>query len=530
MGSCKLHLHFSRGPSHELFRLHFRDERGVEVCAVRGKSDGAHGGAGSFQWTSAVRALALLALQTRLLGAADGALSGERGSTAAALDFALGKPPRWLQELFGSHGQRVSRYFKRSNPELKQSGPVTVRFNERFVDRSDISVAIQGEPVERDEALVAILKLLGGEVVAAATDTSSPLEEDVFKRYLSRIIAEETLASLSRVRFTSPSWCRGQLGSLAADDLFRKITRAPQDVAQALLPPSGSAERFAVRRDALLQRWLPNGLRLLAPSCQPALISLASYLRDYLGVPLQLDPYHLYGIELVDRVLRENGSSIPTLISTGLGPSTPLLNDPRHGYKPIMLGPALSHRIVSTGRARTQPISEIYMVAEQTTSAMFSLANFMRSGAVKSKNALRHIEPDEVMQHIGQGESLHSLLWFPHNRFFPDFVAGDSLVSSRDEPYVDVTIIFGNEAITSNPRLLGGVTAAIRHAWLGLLDSPPTVATIAAGIVADGEFYTYLRRSLGLHYAPGFTARVQSSSNVLHGVDTAPKLSAPLSL
>lgn len=508
MASCQLHLYFTKGPAYELYRLRFRNAQGSEVTAVRGKSEGAHRGAASFQWTAAVRALSLLAVQSRLLGATDGALSGGRGSPAAALDYALGKPPRWLQELFGDQEKRIGRYFLRSNPELKQPGPVTVRFSERLIDQSAITIEVQGSGIDEHGDLSRLRDSLSG-MEDGGDDL--PTEEVALQRYLMRVVSEETLTSLSRVRFTSPGWCRDQLGALAGDTLFRRITRAPREVVQSLFPPNGSAERFAIRRELRLERALPNGLRVLSPSCQPGLISLAIFLRDFAGVPLDVDPYHLYGVELVERVLRENGSSVPTIISTGLGPSTPLLNDPRHGYKPIMLGPALSHRIVSAGSAAQAPIAELHMVSEQTTSAMFSLANFQRSGAVTKRHELRHTEPDEVMRHLAAGESLHALLWFPHNRFFPDFMGGTGMLAQRDEPYVDVTMIFGNEAITSNPLLLASVTAAIRHAWFALLESPPTISAIAAKIVHDADFYTYLKRALGLHYAPNVMAGAQPS-------------------
>ncbi len=143
---------------------------------------------------------------------------------------------------------------------------------------------------------------------------------------------------------------------------------------------------------------------------------------------------------------------------------------------------------------------------------MHSLGNQQTIYRLLRRHTLRHTEPDEVMQHIAAGESLNALLWFPHNRFFPDFTGAKGLLSSRDEPYVDMTMIFANEAITSNPELLAGVTAAIRHAWLALLESPPTVTAIATTLVDDVEFYTYLKRALGLHYAPDFLAATAMGS------------------
>src|SRR5258708_26629421 len=77
---------------------------GREVRSHRGKDSGVHRASGSFQLSAAVSALCELALRTKLASLIPGYeafLQGERGSSAASLEQAINKPPRWLEEMFG---------------------------------------------------------------------------------------------------------------------------------------------------------------------------------------------------------------------------------------------------------------------------------------------------------------------------------------------------------------------------------------------------------------------------------------------
>lgn len=522
MSECRLTLRFTRQPAPELYRIEFVDEVGNRVHAFRGKADGANSGASTFQWTAAVRALASLALRAKLSGAEVAVLSGERGSPAAALDFALGKPPRWMRELFSQRGQHHHRYFRRTNPELKQPGPVQLAFNPRYLQGAVIDILLADRLVTARESLIEILGALdttfdsrealqseGGADLPASNGIACASSTVDLRSYLTRIFAEEAIQSLARIRVSSPGWCRTQLTHLAGDPLFQRITVRPNAVAAALAPPARSTERFGIELGQRLSELFPRPIRILGTNCQPGLIAIVYYLRDYCKLPLEFDPLHLYGVELSRRVIGEGESDIPTLISLGLGPSSPFLNDRRHGFSPLMIGPALNHRVVSSNGSldpRKRPVGELLMVTEEVTSAMFSLASFRRGGATYQRSVPRHVEPDEVMEHLVRGERLHSLLWFPHNRFFPELLGGESFASNRDEPYVDFTMLLGNRALTVVPAVSHALLGAIRRAWHTLLEEPETVRAIAARVMDDESFYSYTRRALGLHYMNGYRA------------------------
>ena len=94
----ELKAYFEAG---QLTEVSFKDGVSSELRrSVRGKSGGAYRSAGSFQWTSAVRGLAFLLVQTVLIPES-AVLEGGAGTLAASLDYAISKQPMWLTEMFG---------------------------------------------------------------------------------------------------------------------------------------------------------------------------------------------------------------------------------------------------------------------------------------------------------------------------------------------------------------------------------------------------------------------------------------------
>ena len=132
----------------ELIEVTFGDNQGTQRVSVRGKTGGPFRTAGSFQWTSAVKALALLLAKTRL-NPAEALLRGENASLAASLDYAISKQPAWLTEMFGcdQHGISLARRLVlRTNPERKRPGPVTLGVNQLFLNAANINIFVEGVP------------------------------------------------------------------------------------------------------------------------------------------------------------------------------------------------------------------------------------------------------------------------------------------------------------------------------------------------------------------------------------------------
>jgi hypothetical protein len=161
----------------ELIGLEYFDKsQSVTNYCVRGKSAGAYRGAGSFQWTSAVKALCIMFLSS--VEDPDGVhLSGSAGSLAASLDYAITKQPIWLTDMFGTDSDGVCtirRFVFRTNSERKRPGPVSLRVNSSYLPVGSIEIVADGMVVQDRSEIVRLKKALlegdfaGGLLAAAA--------------------------------------------------------------------------------------------------------------------------------------------------------------------------------------------------------------------------------------------------------------------------------------------------------------------------------------------------------------------------
>jgi hypothetical protein len=160
-----LSLYFSSSQQTELTRCEFTQRHHpTPLLSVRGKTNGAYQGAGTFQWSTGVRGVCFLALKTILSSLPEGAsiqpyILGEKETLAASLDSAISKQPDWIVEMFGRDkgGHAFAkRLFNRTNAERKRAGPVVVAFNEHILSPENISIVLDGKMV-RDCRTLALL-------------------------------------------------------------------------------------------------------------------------------------------------------------------------------------------------------------------------------------------------------------------------------------------------------------------------------------------------------------------------------------
>lgn len=145
---------------------------GEDIKAVRGKTPGAYRKLGTFQWTQAVQGMSILALRTAALAkygcGAITVMEGYEGSPASSLDYAIGKLPVWMLDVFGADRfglPLAKRLFRRTNPERKRSGPVSISFNENVLPPSQIEIFFDGNLVTDQEKLLQAAQLLENEFI-----------------------------------------------------------------------------------------------------------------------------------------------------------------------------------------------------------------------------------------------------------------------------------------------------------------------------------------------------------------------------
>jgi hypothetical protein len=162
----RVKLTFCSDGAIELLRVDLSNVGGTTCTSVRGKTSGAFRGAGTFQWSSAVRAVACIFIQAKLKDeetAGEAMLSGEAKSLAASLDYALTKQPAWLLDMFGTsqNGRcQAKRFFRVTNSHRKRGGPVAVSLNLYTCAPESIEIVLDGKTVNSAEALREMLRFI----------------------------------------------------------------------------------------------------------------------------------------------------------------------------------------------------------------------------------------------------------------------------------------------------------------------------------------------------------------------------------
>ncbi len=108
-----------------------------------------------FKWTAGLQALTILLL-LHSSKQAKGEISGESGSAAASLDYAITKEPAWLTDLFGSDGRgncNLRRILARRNAERKVAGPVTIWLSPHL-PKDSVRIFIAGKLCSNDAKLL----------------------------------------------------------------------------------------------------------------------------------------------------------------------------------------------------------------------------------------------------------------------------------------------------------------------------------------------------------------------------------------
>lgn len=178
----RLKLKFCGADNPELCESHFNHPLLTQTrSTARGKAGGAFYTYGSFQWTKAVKAVAILAIRAKISQLSNAVMnpfiSGEASSLAASLDYAIQKEPAWVLDIFGvdSNGTAlVRRVFHRSNPGRKRVGPVAVSWNSLFISPKDIEIIWEEVSVNKIEQLNKLLQHIEDKI-SGDTNREAPI-------------------------------------------------------------------------------------------------------------------------------------------------------------------------------------------------------------------------------------------------------------------------------------------------------------------------------------------------------------------
>lgn len=176
----ELILEFVGSESPELYATVFRHPiLEAPRKTVRGKTNGAYKSCGSFQWTKAVKAIALIGMKAKRIAIKQcentpAMIEGVNASIAAALDYAIDKQPMWLVDMFGADSSGSSlakRIFHRSNTGRKRPGPVALSLNEGFFTAANVRIFFNKKEITTEEEVSNLMEMVSREDVVKYSTT-----------------------------------------------------------------------------------------------------------------------------------------------------------------------------------------------------------------------------------------------------------------------------------------------------------------------------------------------------------------------
>lgn len=300
-------LHFSDRLNPQLIRTEFRCSLypGTRI-SVRGKTAWRLGSTGSFENSKAVRALVKLMLLSA--DDQDGVL---RGDSAKTLDYALGKRPMWVEEMFTDRASTLlfKRLFVRSNPEGKRVGPVEVSLNRAVWGKENIAFFLDGERYSPS----AIRPLLNSQPRPNFQDFASRIIGEAVERELRHLlslqnpfVASATYSLLNRYQ----SFARIQ--SLGGETLFHWL---------ASYRPSRDSIDTA---ELCLRLQDGNPIEVYVAPANILGISLFLWLKHQWKLPIRLHPTAPTSFQQVHAIRHGRYLIPPDIIVAGLVPGVTL--------------------------------------------------------------------------------------------------------------------------------------------------------------------------------------------------------------
>ncbi|MCB0322012.1 MAG: hypothetical protein KDD69_00515 [Bdellovibrionales bacterium] len=569
-----LSLHFVGKEKAELVRVEFFcGQKQEHICSVRGRS---HPGSTRFQcfnWTSAVQALALFFLNTliayrRSVEAAEElspGLSGEGGSPAASLDYALARQANWLLDMFGvdSNGvARARRLLLRTNPERKRPGPVTITLNARVLAPERVLVYYEQQQISEVERLEQLADRLEGKVQSGPQDpgdaqpqemhtpvlrvfegcagqvTVEAPQFDFFPRPFEHAGCRSAFASmlykeLEQVLRTTcifnRNHYRSKVSEMVASPVFLKFSGTVGGFFEELDDSLSSAARLGATEEDIagaLRSDAGEPLGVCVPAAGVGPLALIYYLEKVKRYPVQARFRFVHAGGVLQRLLEQDHVERHEVCVLGSGHLSQLMADPRRNkFAAITLLPDISFQIIASKRRRKAASlkqAEFMLLGDGVSTSLHYYNELLSAEAIcKRKSKLSFAEPHEIMPLFAEtNEELRAIQWFPYYNFNQLF-NGCQLVLPHQEPSrFRRNVLVGSRSFFRNAAARQALEIALRDAWLTLLESPQALRLVSELMAEDSDYLRFLARSAGLHHID-FDSRATLMSLVQPSVEEA---------
>ena len=501
----ELSLYFYTKNVAELAKTEFTASAAGSIPLVSSRGKYAIHGGNTFQWTSSVRALALLCAETSLarINLSKVVFAGEQGSAAASIDFAIEKMPNWLLEMFGedsSGNPLIKTLVRRGNPHGKKPGPFLVSISENL----NLKIYIDNIEVNKKDSLFQLIEQLRSQTKFKAKSISlldEPNSKRNLKEYILDLYTTEAKQTLRTINPTDDRSLTKKKMDLANNPVLKSIAgNTTEDFLTYKSELSGS-EKLGLVSDIADLRDKLSGLRVAIPPTLPASLAIFYGLKKKYGFDITIDYKFLHAVEIVSNVVNYKMTDLPDLLVLGNAPAATLLSSKfQELYKPAFLMPRLSHRVVGHKDVKRGQVKRYYMLKDEPATPLIYYDSLLEEKAISAnKSETENIEGHEVFG-LFEDRKMEdfAVLFFPHydiNRVFNDCIYFDSPDSS--ERFQDSPLLVHSELLR-DPERIKALDIVIRSFWMSLVDTPGLLEDVMKELVDEPGFSQFVARVTGL--------------------------------
>ncbi len=512
-----LSLFFQKGTSIELGEMEFAGATGHPRLCRRGKLPFANDQSGNFQWSSAVKAFALLVVGARL-GIADNkrksyVLSGEANSAAASLDFAISKPTQWISDLFGrdSTGRsQALRVFRRENTERKRPGPVRISLSANVLGARELRIFLESKELLDKKDLTSLFVLLEREISCqfsksnrkagsfqqfehspAARDAKHWSQSTWFRNVLQREIVD-ALSESSLMEQLGVERSLAEMRVLLGDTLAKKMERCATEL-QARVEPA--ARRYRIGSPAGMRKRIKGEISVCCAPFAFGALSIVTLVASAWKFPLTLDwnfPSTSAILEQLDR------PGVPQVLILSWGAALKLiLKNRRAPFIAAALLPKTRFDLLLPKEANNA-VSRVFVARESHGYPRRYFEKIRESDrALLKRSKLVGASLVEAVDRLRSGDGA-AVLGFPLGQILSKCISSELHKNSDKLPRVSDNVLFISSKL---PRACAqALLEAFRGAWFTLLEDPASRALVSDSIIASRQYVDFLQRVGGLYF------------------------------
>jgi hypothetical protein len=448
-------------------------------------------------------------------------LKGEKGSLCRSLDYAISKKPAWIMDLFGVDADgdsQVGRFFWRRNPEGKRPGPSGVTFNTKMISPDKVSICLNGKKLEGRDQLSDALSGLSASL-GPRLSYRKKVERDIGKEVerqesrpdtkslndvLATLMKRELLRTLSSTPIFSRQGLTESVRQVGGSRLFKSIAGRHMHSLESVLEWSSPTARTGISPSLQTLRASYSPERPLQVSVSVVTVGtivLFQYLKIFRELPIDINYRFSTGIEVARAV---QGATIESDLCAGAAPSAVGMmgKGASSPYKPVMLMPKHSHRLLSSRNGSDSIAHGDYrLLAEEPSGALSYFHELEHRRVVNQRKiSLSHCDPDEALALLAEKSAdLRTILWFPAYDLAQLYCNAKVLDGGIDTLGDSWILLLAHERLRRNKHVLNALLSELHGAWLDLRENPVLMDKIIRSILSDPEYVKVLTRCHGFH-------------------------------